>query len=161
MRHALAMALAALMVCIGCEQKKAPQTGEPEPPVRTAGELEPLRPPAGRADEDVELAAAGMATPLPAGGTMIEAPTPVPITNVTPIGPVTPVPEASAPPIAAAPAAPVDGGATHVVQPGDTMWQIALRHYGNGQRYRDIMAANPGVNPTTMRIGQRLVLPPK
>jgi nucleoid-associated protein YgaU len=158
MRYALATVLAALLVCVGCEQKKAPQTGGAAPPTATAGgELRPLEPPTGSAGADDELAAASAATPVPAGPAP-GAGTPVPVTHVTPI---TSVSDAAGTPVAAAPAAPTGGGTTHVVQPGETMWKIAMRHYGNGQRYRDIIAANPGIDPAKMQIGQRLVLPAK
>ena len=49
----------------------------------------------------------------------------------------------------------------YIVQKGDTLWKIAVSVYCDGQRYRDIEAANPGLVPNKMRVGQKLVLPPK
>ena len=68
-----------------------------------------------------------------------------------------PAPVVAAPPAASAPV--VAGGGTYVVQRGETLWQIATRVYGDGQRWRDIAAANPGVNPDRIQAGQTIVLP--
>ena len=48
---------------------------------------------------------------------------------------------------------------TYVVRRGDTLWSIAVREYGSGQRWRDIAEANPNLNPTKLRIGQQIILP--
>jgi nucleoid-associated protein YgaU len=45
------------------------------------------------------------------------------------------------------------------VQPGDTLWSIAARTYANPARWGAIAAANPGVDPSDLRSGQRLVVP--
>jgi nucleoid-associated protein YgaU len=45
------------------------------------------------------------------------------------------------------------------VRRGDTLWSIAQRTYGDGKRWRDIAAANPGIEPTRLKVGQTLVLP--
>ncbi len=49
--------------------------------------------------------------------------------------------------------------ATYTIQKNDTLWKIAERHYGNGQRWTDIAAANPGVNPKKLAVGQTITLP--
>ena len=48
---------------------------------------------------------------------------------------------------------------TYVIRRGDTLWSIATRVYNNGQRWRDIQAANPGIEPTKLRVGQEIMLP--
>jgi len=50
-------------------------------------------------------------------------------------------------------------GNNYTVRQGDTLWRIASSKYGNGQKWRDIVAANPGLVPQTMRVGQTIVLP--
>ena len=69
----------------------------------------------------------------------------------------------------AAPAADTSGPAsrTVVVQPGDTLWQIAADHLGDGGRYPDIAAASTQVqddgdrlvDPDLIRPGWELTLP--
>jgi nucleoid-associated protein YgaU len=48
---------------------------------------------------------------------------------------------------------------TYVVRRGDTFWNIAERELGDGQRWRDIAAANPRVQPGSMNVGQEITLP--
>lgn len=48
---------------------------------------------------------------------------------------------------------------SYTVQRGDTLWRIASNKYGSGQKWRDIVAANPGLSPEKMRVGQTINLP--
>ena len=48
---------------------------------------------------------------------------------------------------------------TYTIQKGDTLWAIATQVYGDGQRWVDIVQANPSLDPATMRVGQEIVLP--
>lgn len=50
---------------------------------------------------------------------------------------------------------------THVVQPGDTLWAIAKKYYGNGNQYTKIANANKDKikNPNLIYPGQQLVIP--
>jgi len=50
---------------------------------------------------------------------------------------------------------------THVVQPGDTLWAIAKKYYGNGAQYTKIFNANRDKikNPNLIYPGQKLVIP--
>lgn len=48
---------------------------------------------------------------------------------------------------------------SYTIQRGDTLWSIATRFYRDGHRWRDIQAANPGIQPTKLRVGQKIVLP--
>lgn len=76
------------------------------------------------------------------------APAPEPI--------VTPVPQAAPAPVAPAPVAqPV----TYTVKQGDNLWQIAKAHYGDGQKWKQIVDANPGLNPDKLPVGKTIVLP--
>lgn len=61
------------------------------------------------------------------------------------------------------PAPPVNpkSNGTHVVQPGDTLWAIAKKYYGNGNQYTKIYNANKDKikNPNLIYPGQKLVIP--
>lgn len=70
-------------------------------------------------------------------------------TSVEPIEPVAPPPPPPPPP----------APKVHIVARGDTVWNIAVRHYGDGQRWRDIVAANGNIDPKKLAVGQRLILP--
>jgi len=50
---------------------------------------------------------------------------------------------------------------TYTIKKGDTLWSIAKKHLGDGQRWRDIVAANPGLAPAKLRVGQKITLPKK
>jgi LysM repeat protein len=49
---------------------------------------------------------------------------------------------------------------SHVVAPGDSLWDIARRQYGSGLYYPDIARWNHLSNPDLIRPGQQLTLPP-
>lgn len=54
------------------------------------------------------------------------------------------------------------GSTTYKVQDGDLgFWGIAEKVYGSGKYFHLIEKANPGVDPTVLRPGQVLVIPPK
>ena len=72
----------------------------------------------------------------------------------------------SAPPVrppATAPAAnpPAAGGRKHVVAPGDTLYKIAQRYYGNGSKWPEILEANRDQlkNENAVRPGMELRIP--
>jgi 5'-nucleotidase/UDP-sugar diphosphatase len=47
----------------------------------------------------------------------------------------------------------------YTVKKGDTLWQIAASHYGDGKKWREIASANPGLTPSALRVGQTIELP--
>ena len=67
-------------------------------------------------------------------------------------GAVTIVPPPPAPPVA-------DSGREYVVKSGDTLEAIARSQMGDGQKWKSIVAANPGINPTNLKIGQKIRIP--
>lgn len=47
----------------------------------------------------------------------------------------------------------------YIVQPGDNLWQIALKNYGDGYAWPNIAQANNLVNPNIIEAGTKLVIP--
>lgn len=86
-----------------------------------------------------------------------QEPQPQPVFDVVPQ--VDPYQPAEAPIVNEPMPEPVVQVRTYIVKRNDTLWSIALRIYGDGKRWRDIVAANDGLDPTKMRIGQEIVLP--
>ncbi|WP_433758874.1 LysM peptidoglycan-binding domain-containing protein [Nocardia sp. CA-135398] len=78
-----------------------------------------------------------------------------------------PAPEPEPEPVAeqaAAPAAeevppPPPAAQTYTVEPGDTLWAIAERFYGDGSRYQEIANASGIDNPDAINPGQVLTIP--
>lgn len=66
-------------------------------------------------------------------------------------------------PAATATPAPSEAHATYVVQPGENLWAISERFYGNGIYYMDIFEANRDQlqDPTKLQPGMILKIPPK
>ena len=50
---------------------------------------------------------------------------------------------------------------SYEVQEGDTLGEIASKHLGSAQRWQEITKLNPGVKPTNIRPGMKLLLPAK
>ena len=50
-------------------------------------------------------------------------------------------------------------GATYEVQKGDTLWDIAIRAYGDGYKWSEIARENRLVHPNIIHSGNILVLP--
>ena len=61
-----------------------------------------------------------------------------------------------APPLAQAPIA--SAGAEHVIASGESFWTIGKKY---GVSAKSIEGANPNVIPTRMKIGQKIIIPPK
>ena len=47
----------------------------------------------------------------------------------------------------------------HVVASGETLMDISKKHYGTTAKWKDIIKANPGVDPEGLKVGQKLNLP--
>lgn len=50
-------------------------------------------------------------------------------------------------------------GGSYTVKKGDTLYAIAKAKYGSGKEWQKIAAANPGINPNSLKVGQTLTLP--
>lgn len=47
----------------------------------------------------------------------------------------------------------------YTIRPNETLYSIALKVYGNGNRWREILKANPDLNPNRMVPGKKLTVP--
>lgn len=73
----------------------------------------------------------------------------------------TPPTTASSPAEPPRPAQPPPAAETYEVKEGDLLWTIAEKKYGDGRLHELIAKANNISDPSRLRIGQKLVLPPK
>lgn len=53
-----------------------------------------------------------------------------------------------------------EGPRFHVVQHGDNLYDIAIKHFGSAARVKDILELNPGIDPKHLRDGSKIKLPP-
>ncbi len=87
------------------------------------------------------------------------------ISSVPPAPIVVEAPIAAAPVVepvvseAPAPEAAAGAGGTYTIQKGDTLWKIASTSYGDGKQWQRIASANPGLSPSTLQVGQTIMLP--
>ena len=47
----------------------------------------------------------------------------------------------------------------YVIHPGDTLYGLAQCFLGKGERWNEIVQANPGLEPTKLKIGQTITIP--
>jgi len=87
------------------------------------------------------------ATASPAAETLTPAPAPAPVA----------VADASQTPTMSD--STTAGGGTYTIKQGDTLWKIATAHYGDGKKWKEIVDANPGLEPSKLRVGQTITLP--
>ena len=50
-------------------------------------------------------------------------------------------------------------GNTYTVKKGDTLYGIARKKYNDGKQWQKIASANPGLSPSSLRVGQTIQLP--
>ncbi|MCL2105817.1 MAG: glucosaminidase domain-containing protein [Oscillospiraceae bacterium] len=51
------------------------------------------------------------------------------------------------------------GVITHTIVKGDTLWSLAVRYLGNGQKWPEIQKLNGGIDPLKLPIGKILKIP--
>ena len=156
----LSVALVGTLMLIGCQKKADPMTEVPSPSGDVRGDAVYIGP---ESDAPITIIGAGSPPPSPQAVTY-QVPTPAGTgaTGGTPSGVYQSTPTYR--PVATPPQQPQaqsygGQGGVHTVQRGETLWSIAARYYGDGQRWRDIARANNIPNEHQLRIGQRLQLP--
>ncbi len=94
--------------------------------------------------------------PLPPGNTPVLGAT---ADRIVPVAPAAPDHRPVTPPAAVSQDA---GGGEYVeyrVKPDDSLWTIAAESLGDPVRWKEILKANPTLDPDRLRVGQRLRLP--
>jgi len=129
----IAFPLAAVAL-VGCKTETEPVSQVPPPNYSAQPEPESLPPVA--IDQD----SPGAVEPVPG-----------PSGELSPSGPGAYEPEPLPP---AQPAT-----RTYTIKKGDTLWSIATREYGDGQKWKAISQANPSLDPKKLMIGQQITLP--
>lgn len=136
---------AACLVLQGCKATR-PGTDNLPPPVVVPGPATRIETiPATPSEPSVTVTPEVKPLPPPAVAT--------PPAKVAEVKPLPPPPAPKKHPKAVAPVA---GGSTVVVQRGDTLSGICVRHR---VKMSAVVAANPGLNPNHIRVGQKIVLP--
>jgi nucleoid-associated protein YgaU len=92
------------------------------------------------------------------------APAPIPVATVSPMPKPEPVPAPRSAPEpepepAPAPEARDAGGRVYVLKQGDTFSKIAREQFGDIRYLRDLINANPGIDPNRIHPGQKINLP--
>ncbi len=133
MRHAIPTIMLLEMLIVGCQSR--PQTLRRRP--TAGGTMLRAAPPLKRVQspESVDTAKAAPAQ---------ESKPTVPRVKTTPPPPVK-----------------VKKPIVHTVTKKDTLWSLARKHLGNPKRWSEIVAANPGLDPHKLKIGQKIKIPPK
>ncbi|BCH23073.1 5'-nucleotidase C-terminal domain-containing protein [Mesorhizobium sp. L-8-3] len=114
---------------------------------------------AGEPAKPAETAQAAPAVPeLPtASGDIANTPPTVP-SDAAPAQPAPAAPMEAAP-AQTAPAQSMAGESSHVIETGDTYWDLAEKSYGDGAKWKAISAANPEYRPRRLPVGATLRIP--
>lgn len=122
---------------------KAPPSGAFAPPSGAAGQTPgPVTPPPG-ASAPTGPSNAGQTPPAGGHGSSLQS-------GPNPVG-------GSSQGSQARPSSPA--GTEYTIQSGDTLEGLARRFLGDGAKWRSIVEANPGLNPSSLQIGKKIVIP--
>jgi 5'-nucleotidase len=130
MKYALPLLAIALLAATGCQDSSKSTTMTPANPTVT----------------DVGMAPAPIPTATPAAYETVTTPPANPAMS-------TPTMDSSASLSSSA------AGSKYTVKAGDTLWKIAATHYGNGNQWKKIADANPGLSPSALKVGQTINIP--
>ena len=149
------LACAAVLGGCGSANKKpgAAKASTALPPLSQAAA--PVAPPAPPAAPAVAFTPAAPAQPVvydpPADPPVVEQPAVEALDDAPPAAPV-----ARSRPRKTASAA---SGTRYKVKKGESLWSIAQAKYGNGNKWKQIAAANPKIDPNRVQAGQTITLP--
>lgn len=154
MKFALTLMMVMMFcVVIGCESTEKAETEEVAPPASASS------------NERAVVETSGV-EPVGSSSTSTEViyveptTTTAPTTTSTPQSTAFPGPQPHGIPMGPGPVLDnAQPGGAYIIKKGDTLFSIAKRVYGDGSKWREIQAANPGIVPTKLRIGQQITLP--
>ena len=126
--------IAGTLSFVGCDNDKAAKKGVSDAPPPAPAEAAP--------------AANPLPTPAPVAVTQTPAPKPLPAPKAPAAADAKPAAKAAA-----------SNAKTYVVEKGDTLFSISRKLYGNNAKVKEILAANPGLDPDVIKVGQKLNLP--
>jgi 5'-nucleotidase/UDP-sugar diphosphatase len=132
--------LLAAMTAVGCQAQKPASQASP-----AVLDVTPTQTPLASANPSAYAPAS--ATPTYMMPSATPPPQPIPVVETTA--------PAAIPAAATAPAT----ASKYTVKKGDTLYHIAKIKYGDGKQWQRIAAANPGISPTSLKVGQTLVMP--
>lgn len=80
-------------------------------------------------------------------------------TTAQPVTTETASPNAAPPMMSTTPNLSTIGEKKHTVRRGETLFSIAKASYGSGKEWKKIAAANPGLSPSKLKVGQVIAMP--
>lgn len=93
---------------------------------------------------------------IPVNESVADVSAPAPVTSYQP------APQPAAEPVAfdaASASSSTIASGTYTIKKGDTLYSIARQRYGDGKQWTRIAAANPGIRPEALKVGQTIVIP--
>ena len=126
--------------------------------VATGCQNQPKQGAAGETTVGASPAVLNVMSPAPASSTIAPAQPTYVAPAAAPTG-AAPAAAATEAPVVVPAAANSAGSSNYTVKKGDTLFRIAKERYGDGKKWQQIAAANPGVTPGTLKAGQTLVMP--
>jgi nucleoid-associated protein YgaU len=52
-------------------------------------------------------------------------------------------------------------GKVHIIGADETLSDLSIKYFGTSTRWREIQQANPGIDPNSLRVGQKITIPSK
>jgi 5'-nucleotidase len=143
------LAASAMVMGTGCADTTAPSQS-----TALHNDVTDVRPMASATPAGYQVAAYDNSGVVPTAPQPITPP-PAPVVSSTP----TVASDSYSPMLSVTPTGKTVGQKTHKVVKGETLFSIAKAAYGSGKQWKNIVAANPGLTPSKLKVGQTIVMP--